>query len=254
MIHQALDVHLDLATQFYDLNRPAVAGDAYEFYRSHAVAADGPILEPMCGTGRFLLPLLEEGLDVHGFDASDRMLAALVAKARLKNLTPRVWVSFAEDLVSEERYGLIFIPGGSFGLITDPLRVRAALEAMHRHLADDGVFVFEVISLDEITRHAGTWRGLAFRRSDGATIVRSRLASVDGDVCALVSKYELIQANAIVGTEVEELRVRLYDDPSSLAGLLEDVGFRDVRTMTAFDRSRAPSPGDDAVVFECRKT
>ncbi len=52
--------------------------------------ANGPILEPMCGTGRFLLPLIEDGFDVHGFDASDHMLGVLHAKAKPKNLKPTV--------------------------------------------------------------------------------------------------------------------------------------------------------------------
>ena len=56
----------------------------------------GSILEPMCGTGRFLLPLFEEGFffNVHGFDASDNMLAALHTKARDRNLHPTVWKGF----------------------------------------------------------------------------------------------------------------------------------------------------------------
>ena len=45
--------------------------DAYDFYLSYAKEANGPILEPMCGTGRFLLPLLAAGFKIEGFDASE---------------------------------------------------------------------------------------------------------------------------------------------------------------------------------------
>jgi 2-polyprenyl-3-methyl-5-hydroxy-6-metoxy-1,4-benzoquinol methylase len=51
--------------------------DAYAFYRGYVMRANGSILEPMCGTGRFLLPLFEEGFNIHGFDASEHMLEAL---------------------------------------------------------------------------------------------------------------------------------------------------------------------------------
>ena len=34
----------------------------------------------MCGTGRFLIPMLEANLDIEGFDASTDMLEALQRK------------------------------------------------------------------------------------------------------------------------------------------------------------------------------
>jgi 2-polyprenyl-3-methyl-5-hydroxy-6-metoxy-1,4-benzoquinol methylase len=71
-----LDTYLNLCTQVYDLSKPTPPKDAYEFYYSYAAQAKGPILEPMCGTGRFLIPLLEEGFDIYGFDASEHMLKA----------------------------------------------------------------------------------------------------------------------------------------------------------------------------------
>ena len=87
---KTLDTYLSLCTEVYELSKPNPPEDAYAFYRDYAVKVNGPILEPMCGTGRFLLPLLEEGFDVHGFDASDHMLGVLHAKAETKNLKPTV--------------------------------------------------------------------------------------------------------------------------------------------------------------------
>ena len=67
---KALDTYLSLCTEVYDLSKPNPEEDDYAFYRDYALKANGLILEPMCGTGRFLLPLLEEGFNVHGFDAA----------------------------------------------------------------------------------------------------------------------------------------------------------------------------------------
>ena len=78
---QKLGSYLSLATQFYDLIRPEPPDDAYLFYRSYVSDSGGHILEPMCGSGRFLLPLIQEGFDVSGFDASEYMLKALHNKA-----------------------------------------------------------------------------------------------------------------------------------------------------------------------------
>lgn len=84
---QDFDTYMDLCTQVYELSHPLPPDDAYAFYREYVKAAKEPVLEPMCGTGRFLLPLLTEGFDVRGFDASKNMLAVLHAKAesQIKN-------------------------------------------------------------------------------------------------------------------------------------------------------------------------
>ena len=74
MIRQKLDTYLDLCTQVYDLNKPRPPEDAYAFYRSYLMEAKGAVLEPMCGTGRFFLPLLEEGFDVYDYDLRNNLV------------------------------------------------------------------------------------------------------------------------------------------------------------------------------------
>src|SRR5205807_7467338 len=44
------------------------------------LAGDGPVLELGIGTGRIALPLRARGVDVHGIDASERMVAKLREK------------------------------------------------------------------------------------------------------------------------------------------------------------------------------
>lgn len=95
---KTLDTYLSLCTQIYDLSKPNPPEDAYDFYRDYVMKSNGLILEPMCGTGRFLLPMLEDGFNVHGFDASDHMLKVLYAKAKAKHLEPTIWKGFVEDL------------------------------------------------------------------------------------------------------------------------------------------------------------
>ncbi len=54
----------------YDLDKPVVPTDALSFYMVYAKKSAGPVLEPMCGTGRYLLPLSESGIAIDGFDNS----------------------------------------------------------------------------------------------------------------------------------------------------------------------------------------
>ena len=43
------------------------------FYLSYAEKGK-KILEPLCGSGRFLVPFVERGLDISGIDLSNEML------------------------------------------------------------------------------------------------------------------------------------------------------------------------------------
>ena len=77
-----------LCTQFYELDKPFAPKEALGWYLNHAKEANGPILEPMCGTGRFLLPLLEKGYSVTGFDYSPDMLEICRKKCEAQGLKP----------------------------------------------------------------------------------------------------------------------------------------------------------------------
>jgi SAM-dependent methyltransferase len=246
-----LDTYLSLCTEVYELSKPNVPQEDYAFYRYYVQKAQGPVLEPMCGTGRFLLPLLEEGFNVHGFDASHSMLARLDQKAKVKNLEPTVWYGFAEELNRPEKYDLIFIPSGSFCLITEEKDVQIALKVFYDHLTDSGVFLFEV-ETRKVVPELGRWNGSIWPKDDGTSILLSQLVTFDESVCKFLVKYECVDKNKITCTEVEEYKIKIYSQDELLA-ILKDAGFNQVRMLKAFDRNKQPTEDDESIVYECRK-
>ena len=52
---RGLDSYRKLSQEVYDLSKPEPADFVWEFYLNHAQSVEGPILEPMCGSGRFLV-------------------------------------------------------------------------------------------------------------------------------------------------------------------------------------------------------
>lgn len=50
-----------LSAAQYALDNHAPPAETFAFYWQQYEAASGPVLEPMCGTGRFLIPFLEQG-------------------------------------------------------------------------------------------------------------------------------------------------------------------------------------------------
>lgn len=98
------------------------------------------ILEPLCGSGRFLIPFMERGLDITGVDLSRPMLDKLREKAP----DARAVLADLTQYAPEERCDYIFIPAGSLGLFTELDTCMAVLKKIRSWLAPGGQFVFSV--------------------------------------------------------------------------------------------------------------
>jgi SAM-dependent methyltransferase len=110
------------------------------------LAAGGPVLELAIGTGRLALPLAERGLEVHGVDASNKMVEKLRAKPG-GDAIPVTIGDFA-DVPVDGTYRLIFIAFNTlFALLTQEDQLSCFANAA-AHLTDDGVFVIEVFFPD----------------------------------------------------------------------------------------------------------
>lgn len=253
MHNSKFDTYCELSTQVYDLLRPEAPPDAYQFYRSYAEELKGKILEPMCGSGRFLLPLNEEGFEVDGFDGSEYMLGVLREKARIKKIRPNVWNSLVQTLQVPEKYNLIFIPSGSFGHIIELDIVMSSLQKIYEHLNKDGVFLFEVESSASVINQLNAWKGDIHCRADGKMIVANRLITLKEDICFGLVRYELLDSNQVIQSETELLKVRFYNDSQVLNKMLSDVGFKSIRHLKTFNREVKANVKDPAIVYECRK-
>src|SRR5215212_9455797 len=90
-----------------------------QFYLDGYAKTGGPALEPMCGTGRFLIPFLERGIDIDGVDASPHMLQACREHGEAKGLKPQLYEQLVQEIDLPRRYGYIFMPDSQFALLYD---------------------------------------------------------------------------------------------------------------------------------------
>ena len=241
-----------LCTEFYDIDKPNAPANAFAFYRAYVQKAGGPILEPMCGSGRFLLPLLEQGFSVDGADASADMLAACPAKAEQRGLEPFLARQFLHELDMQRQYALAFIPAGSFCLLTDPHQIRTSLERLHAHLLPGATLVMEIERLVKPPQDE-PWGGRWVNRPDGGKLVISWLGRYDAAarVSHYLHRYEAIKDGQLLETEWEELDLRLYEI-DELRALLESVGFTAFRALQLYG-DNPPADTDDGIAVECRK-
>lgn len=111
-----------------------------------------PALELGIGTGRIALPLQQTGVEVHGIDASESM----VAKLRLKPGGDALPVTFGDfaDVPVEGHYTLIYVLFNTFyALLTQEEQLRC-MRNVARHLEPQGVFVIEAF-VPDLTRYSG---------------------------------------------------------------------------------------------------
>ncbi|MFL5541127.1 MAG: class I SAM-dependent methyltransferase [Longimicrobiaceae bacterium] len=121
-----------------------------EFYLAEAERRGGSVLELGCGTGRILLPIARAGRAVAGLDGSAEMLARLREKLRGEPEEVRRRVTLHQGDVRG------FDLGARFDLVIAPFRIiqhqvtiddqLAFLDAVARHLAPGGRFVFDAFN------------------------------------------------------------------------------------------------------------
>jgi len=134
-----------LCSLVYQLDKPIGTsfGDV-EFYRTLLAEVSGEILEPAVGTGRILIPLLQSGLRVRGYDTSDHMLTICRDNCAAHGLDP---VLFEADMVAFREpavFDAVIIPAGSFALVTGRERALQALRNIRESLAPGGRLIVDV--------------------------------------------------------------------------------------------------------------
>jgi SAM-dependent methyltransferase len=223
-----------------------------------------------CGTGRILVPLLADGLDVDGSDISADMIAAAKAHAERAGFKPRLTVQPMYELQLDRKYRTIYMCG-SFGIGGRRDHDREALRRAYQHLQPGGGLVianheFPYAGEDEkgwarwLPRHRDgiphEWPTEGDRRttSDGDEIeLLSRLAELDPleQRQTLEIRARLWRGGQIVKEEAYRIQLSLYFAQEILL-VLAQAGFRDVAVER--DSTGQPATADDATVaFVARK-
>ena len=123
----AVDTY-DVSAKYYDsaygkLAEKEVLVDL-PFYVDMARQSGGPVLEIGCGTGRVLLPIAREGIEIEGVDNSGPMLAVL--RKHLDGESPEVRAKVKLHVGDMRTFRL----GREFPLITIPFTASGAEVAL----------------------------------------------------------------------------------------------------------------------------
>ena len=154
----AMSVNYDTFARLYDADFASYDEDI-GFLAELARRTGGPILELMCGTGRALLPLGEDGFEITGVDNSADMLAIAREKVSAAKLDQQVTL-LQEDVRTATLptgFMLAFITANSFMHMETVEDQLAALQAIRPTLQYEGLLVIDLFNpnLHELIQHDG---------------------------------------------------------------------------------------------------
>lgn len=238
-----------LCTEMYELLHPEAPPEELAFYLSYAKKGER-ILEPLCGSGRFLVPFLERGLTVSGMDAS----AGMLEKLRKKAPAAQVRQAALETYETAERFDYIFITSGSMSLFTDISACRQILLRLRELLRPDGVLVFAVDTVAARCLDDAEYRAaVSVEAGAGRRLVLKTKNRYDPETQTQFSPgiYELYHQEKLLQTEEMDFRTHLYRF-GEMEGYLDGAGFTRVRTYAAFDKTPAQDDRTEQLLYECR--
>ncbi len=124
--------------------------DDLPFYRELARRCGGPILEPMCGSGRLLLPLARAGYRLAGVDISPTLLELARGKLATAGLLGQVELMEADirHTALAGPFSLAVVALNSFMHLATTNDQLAALGQIHAALRPDGLLALDLFNPD----------------------------------------------------------------------------------------------------------
>jgi SAM-dependent methyltransferase len=225
------------------------------FYEQRLRANGGRALEVACGTGRLLLPLARDGLDVEGIDTSRDMLDRLRAKAQAMHLAPVLHMAPMQDFDLPGRYRTVFVPAASFGILVEPDEVRAALACFLRACEPGGEVLVPVGEASAGDQPIADWRerrNVHVPEYDAQVVIHERAAYEDD--CRIQRwflRYTVDRPGRPQEVFFREHRLRHYR-PEEFAAPLAETGFEGIAVRRGYTGPES-SDADDDLVFSARR-
>ena len=237
-----------LCTEMYEILHKVAPKDELDFYLSYAKKGQ-KILEPLCGSGRFLIPFLEYGFNICGMDLSDEMLGKLKQKA------PNAKTVCADitKYSSNEKYDYIFISSGSVSLFTDLKQCKKILRKLKDLLSQNGKFVFAVDTIADRCKDDSDYQvTVSVKTEQGYDLLLKTKNYYDEQTQTQFSPsvYELYNGTQLLQSETMDFQTHLYK-LGEMEKLLKEVGFTKVKTYSSFSKIVAANDDCEMFLFEC---
>lgn len=240
-----------LSSEVYDMDKyiGLSFGDV-EFYSERLASCTGAILEPGVGTGRILIPLLEKGLKVDGFDVSEEMLKICRNNCEKRGLNPNLFEGKMESVSLETKYEAIIVPTGTFLLLHKREDSIKALKNFYNHLTNSGRLIIDIflqtdLSIDKVSTR--TWEC----KNGEMITLESKIVEVDyiNQYTISHNRYEKWRNGELIQTELERFPLRWYG-VEEFKMILEQIGFKNIIISADYKYGQYPTESSQMITFE----
>lgn len=246
-----LGYYSKLSTEVYGVDKPIGTsfGDV-EFYLDRLAGIKGSILEPATGTGRMLVPLLENNLVVDGFDSSPEMLEMCRKNCAERGLKPNLFEADMETFSLDTEYEAIIIPAGTFLLLHKRETSLKALENFHRHLKPGGKLIVDLYLPTDNEVGNSTLRSWEIEGGEVITL-ETTTKEIDhiNQYSVAYNRYERWKSGKLLDTELERFAMRWYG-VEEFRTILENHGFCDIVISADYNYGKYPVNLQQSVTFE----
>ncbi len=253
----------DVSAKYYDAAYAKLAEKQIlvdlAFYVDLARKSGGPVLEIGCGTGRVLLGIAREGIEIEGVDNSRPMLAVLRKHLKAESAEVRGRVTLHDGDMRDLRLGrefpLVIIPFRPLQHMYTLEDQVAALKTAAAHLCDGGHLAFDVFYPKFELIPAGIGEEILELEwhvdLDPVKIVRRYFRKESYDKIAQTFSatflYRTYYDEKLVNEEIEPLKMSYYTYPQMRA-LLAMSGLEIVEEYGSFKKTPLDNDATDMVL------
>ena len=99
------------------------------------------LLEPACGTGRLMIPLIQKGFDCSGFDLNKNALLYLEKKLKRKNISANIFFDDMANFKIHQKYDGIYCTVDTFRHLLTENDARQHLITIKNALKKNGIYI-----------------------------------------------------------------------------------------------------------------
>jgi SAM-dependent methyltransferase len=242
-----------IAAEIYDIDKPVGAMPDTAFHLERFAGFGGRILEPACGSGRTLMPLLDAGCDAAGFDPSEDMLERCRTLCAARGYSPDLSRQRFEDFRYDHSFEAILVPAGSFTLIDRFETAMAVLRRFRDSLVVGGIVVLDIQPVRFLDPAGEDRRQWSAPNGDLLTLEGKRVTTdwlaqrVENRI-----RYERWRDNRLIETQLESMAQRFWG-LEEFALALGAAGFGEIKVAGDYDRTRAPRSRARILTFEATR-
>jgi len=248
----------NLCSLFYDIDKPLPNQEELDFYLSFA-NKNMNILEPMCGSGRFLVSFAEKGFRIDGFDISKEMLEKCVAKINKLNAKNNNILQCCgfKEFSSDKEYGFVFIPSGSFSLIINRDEIIENIKILERLTKQTGKILIELEINENIEKDivSGNYsEKKVVKKNDIEIAFSQKITKLDKaeNVIYSICKYELFENEKYVKEEEENFNIKYYQ-PIEFENYIKGTSLKIKNKYINYNKEKYVNKKTDKIIYELFK-